>query len=105
MNVFYALAEPTRRSIIELLAQHGRLPASAIASRFRSTPSAISQHLKVLLQARLVQVERQGQQRLYSLDVEAVRQLEDWARKMSTRYDALEAMLKDNNNNEEVSHG
>src|SRR5437868_1995901 len=93
MDVFYALAEPTRLSIIEMLAERGQLSASAIAQRFRSTPSAISQHLKVLREARLVQVERRNQQRLYSLNAEAIKQLEDWARQMSARYDALEAML------------
>jgi DNA-binding transcriptional ArsR family regulator len=97
MNVFFALAEPTRRSIIELLAAQGELSATAIAQRFRSTPSAISQHLKVLREAKLVQVEKLGQQRIYSLNAEAVRELEGWARQMSARYDALEKMLDEVN--------
>ncbi|HEY2003877.1 MAG TPA: metalloregulator ArsR/SmtB family transcription factor [Candidatus Saccharimonadia bacterium] len=97
MDVFFALAEPTRRSIIEMLAERGQLSATAIAGRFHSTPSAISQHLKVLREARLVSVEKRNQQRLYSLNTEAVKQLEDWARQMSARYDALEAMIDNNN--------
>lgn len=97
MDVFYALAEPTRRSIIEMLAERGQLSASAIGQRFRTTPSAISQHLKVLREAQLVQVEKRNQQRLYSLNAEAVRQLEDWARQMSARYDALETMIENEN--------
>lgn len=94
MDVFYALAEPTRRSIIELLAERGQLPVSAIAQRFRSTPSAISQHLKVLREARLVQVEKRNQQRIYSLNAAAVKELEQWARQMSARYDELETMFE-----------
>jgi|SRR6185503_21145914 len=97
MDVFYALAEPTRRSIIEMLAEHGQLSASAIGQRFRTTPSAISQHLKVLREARMVEVEKRNQQRLYTLNPDAVRQLEEWARQMSARYDALETMLEDDN--------
>jgi len=97
MDVFFALSEPTRRSIVEMLAEQGQLSATAIAERFRSTPSAISQHLKVLREARLVQVEKRHQQRLYSLNAEAVKQLEDWARQMSARYDTLESMLDNNN--------
>lgn len=93
MDVFYALAEPTRRSIIELLAERGQLSASAIGQRFRSTPSAISQHLRVLREAQLVRVEKRNQQRIYSLNAEAVKRLEEWARQMSARYDTLETMI------------
>ena len=80
-----------------MLAEHGQLSASAIGQRFRTTPSAISQHLKVLREARMVEVEKRNQQRLYTLNPDAVRQLEEWARQMSARYDALETMLEEDN--------
>lgn len=99
MDVFYALAEPTRRSIIETLADSGQLPASAIARKFRSSPSAISQHLKVLREAKLVRMEKRKQQRIYYLNPEAIMELENWARQMTRRYDVLEAMLQKERNN------
>jgi len=64
-NVFNALAEPTRREIVEMLANKGRLPAAAISKRFKCSAPAISQHLKVLREAHIVTVETRGHQRIY----------------------------------------
>ena len=63
MDTFGALADPNRRSIIELLAVRGELPASEISSKFNITPAAISQHLKILREAELVTMEKRAQQR------------------------------------------
>lgn len=94
MDVFYALAEPNRRNIIETLASQGELSASAIADKFKITSAAISQHLKVLREANLVRVEKRAQQRIYSLNPDTVRQLEQWAQMMSESYDKLDELLK-----------
>jgi DNA-binding transcriptional ArsR family regulator len=98
MDKFTALAEPTRRKIIELLAEHGQMPASEIYAQFSASPQAISQHLKVLREAKLVQVEKRAQQRLYQLNPEAMQELEGWARQMrqlwNERFDAIERLLK-----------
>ena len=67
MDVFTALAVPTRRNIIEMLASRGRLSATDIYDKFNASPPAISQHLKVLREVNLVQVEKQGQQRIHHL--------------------------------------
>ena len=72
MDMFSALAEPTRRSILEMLASEGRLSASEIADRFPVSAPAISQHLKVLREAKLVQVEKRAQQRIYEINPEAM---------------------------------
>jgi DNA-binding transcriptional ArsR family regulator len=64
MEVFDAIAQPTRREILRLLAD-GELSAGAIAARFEVTQPAISQHLKVLREARLVDERREGTRRLY----------------------------------------
>ena len=69
MDLFSALADPTRRSILELLAKKGPLPATAICERFQVSPQAISQHLKVLREAHLVQMEKRAQKRLYRVGV------------------------------------
>lgn len=95
MDLFYALGEPTRRSIIEMLAQDGQLPSSSIAKRFRMSAPAISQHLKVLRQAKLVKVHKRAQQRIYELNPGAIDELEAWAKQMSQNFDALEKVLEE----------
>ena len=66
MEVFEAIAQPTRREILRLLAA-GELSAGAVASRFDVTQPAISQHLKVLKQTGLISERREGTRRLYSI--------------------------------------
>lgn len=98
MDKFSALAEPTRRHILEMLARQGQLPASAIYEKFPVSRPAISQHLKVLREARLVKVEKRAQQRIYRLNPEALAEFEQWARQMrelwDRRFDALEKVLE-----------
>jgi DNA-binding transcriptional ArsR family regulator len=99
MDMFSALAEPTRRSILQMLASRGQLPASAISRRFRVSAPAISQHLKILREARLVRMEKRKQQRIYQINPDAMLELEEWARQMTAlwneRFDALERVLKE----------
>lgn len=85
MDTFTALAEPTRRSILEMLAVQGKMPASAIYKRFEATPPAISQHLKVLKQANLVHVEKKAQQRIYHVNPAPMKELEKWIRQFADR--------------------
>ncbi len=99
MDMFSALAEPHRRSILEMLASEGQLSASAIARKFRVSAPAISQHLKVLREAGLLRMEKHAQQRLYQVNPEAMHELEHWARRMADqyeqRYDRLERLAKE----------
>jgi DNA-binding transcriptional ArsR family regulator len=74
---FAALADPTRRSIVEMLAR-GPLPAGEIARRFTISPSAVSQHLKVLRTARLVRARVSAQQRIYELDADGLAEIDAW---------------------------
>jgi DNA-binding transcriptional ArsR family regulator len=98
MDIFHALAEPTRRSIIEMLASKGQLSATDICHKFHVSPPAISQHLKVLREAKLVQVEKRAQQRIYQINPDAMLKLEEWAKQMmelwTQRFDALDEVLK-----------
>jgi DNA-binding transcriptional ArsR family regulator len=98
MDIFSALADPTRRSILEMLANHYELPASDIHDKFQVSPQAISQHLKVLLKARLVHVEKRAQQRIYQINPDAMIEVEEWAKQYrqiwSQRFDALDKLLK-----------
>lgn len=97
METFFALADPKRRRIVELLA-HGELSAGEINKHFRVSGPAISQHLKVLRDARLVRVKVDAQRRLYSLDPKGLEAVDEWMARVKTmwtaRLDALEAKLR-----------
>ena len=78
MDIFTAIAVPTRRKILEMLAKKGQLSATDIAGKFPVSPPAISQHLKILRDAHLIRMEKRGQQRLYHMDTDSLRQFERW---------------------------
>ncbi|NOT47281.1 MAG: winged helix-turn-helix transcriptional regulator [Acidobacteria bacterium] len=98
MDTFLALAEPNRRKIMEMLAASGNLSATDIYKRFKSTPPAISQHLKVLREANLVRVEKRAQKRIYYVNPEPMEELERWIRHFTARtektYQALDKVLE-----------
>ena len=99
MDQFVALADPTRRQIIELLAEHGELSASDISSGFAMSAPAISQHLKALREAKLVLMEKRAQQRIYRLNPDAMLELEVWIHRLTLRWNerfaALDAVLEE----------
>ncbi|MBO7746112.1 winged helix-turn-helix transcriptional regulator [Paenibacillus sp. MWE-103] len=98
MDTFTAIADPTRRSIMELLAANGQLSATDISSRYSISPQAISQHLKILRETRVVDVEKRAQQRIYRMNPDALLEVEEWAKRYrnlwSRRFEALDAVLK-----------
>jgi DNA-binding transcriptional ArsR family regulator len=75
---FQAIAEPSRRRILEILSVSEELSSGEIASHFPQTAAAVSQHLGVLEQARLVSFRRDGVRRLYRLREEGFRELRDF---------------------------
>jgi DNA-binding transcriptional ArsR family regulator len=97
MDSLAALADPTRRRIVETLAE-GALSSGDIASRFSISAPAISQHLKTLRMAKLVRVRREAQRRIYELDLEGVDEMSAWIAQIrrfwSSRLDALESQLR-----------
>lgn len=96
MEPFAALADPTRRRIVELLAER-EYPAGELARRFDMTPPAVSQHLRTLRDAGLVRVRRDAQRRIYTLDPTGLAELDAWIgryrRFWHDRLDALEQQL------------
>ena len=76
MESLTALADPTRRKIVEMLGR-GERAAGEIAERFAVSGPAISQHLKVLRDAKLVAVRVDGQRRIYSLDPAGLDEIDD----------------------------
>lgn len=66
-DVFQALSDPTRREILRLLKEHGRLATGEIADRFPLTRPAVSRHLRVLADTELVERRKEGRNQLYEL--------------------------------------
>ena len=78
MNVFEGLADPTRRRVVELLAEHNELPAGRIAEYFDMTRAGVSRHLRTLEDAGFVEVRVEAQRRLYRLNPEPFAELDAW---------------------------
>ena len=102
MLVLNALADPTRQRIVEMLAER-ELSAGSIADRFDVSPPAISQHLKILKDAKLVRVRAEAQRRIYTLDAAGFDDLEQWMTRIRRYWrgslDALERVLKEEDRN------
>ncbi len=77
-DVFSAVADPTRRAILDRLRQ-GSAPVTELASGFRISRPAISKHLRVLRSARLVREKKEGRQRIYQLEPERIEEVAKWA--------------------------
>jgi len=76
-NILNSLADPTRRAVFEEL-RGGPIAAGALAQRFPVSRPAISQHLKALREAGLINVEKRGTSRIYSIRLEALEDLRHW---------------------------
>jgi DNA-binding transcriptional ArsR family regulator len=76
-DVFHAVADPTRRALLDLLAQ-GEEPVNSLAARFAMSRPAISQHLAILVRTRLVRARRVGRERRYRLQPQPLEEIYDW---------------------------
>jgi DNA-binding transcriptional ArsR family regulator len=76
-DVFLAVADPTRRSILDRL-RRGDAHVNELASGFRVSRPAISRHLRVLRKAHLVRERREGRQRIYQLEADRLEQVARW---------------------------
>lgn len=96
MDVFSALADPTRREIVSMLAA-GERNAGDIAGRFDMAAPSVSRHLKVLRESGVVSYRQDAQARIYRLEPEGLRQAERWMAEqlaiLEARFDALGAHL------------
>lgn len=97
MNALEALADPTRRRILELVAADERT-AGEIASHFSTSRPGVSRHLRVLRECGLVRVREDGRRRLYSLDPAPLAELDGWLatyRRLWTNHlDALDTEIR-----------
>lgn len=95
-DVFQAIADPTRRAIIALIALQAMTP-NAIAEHFDTSRQAVSKHLRILTECELVKQEHQGREIYYSLKIEKMKEIDRWLeqyRKIwETRFDQLGDVL------------
>ena len=95
-DVFQAIADPTRRAIIALIAMHAMTP-NAIAEHFDTSRQAVSKHLRILAECKVVRQEQRGREIYYSLEIEKMREIDEWLeqyRKIwESRYEQLDTLL------------
>ncbi|WP_290791612.1 ArsR/SmtB family transcription factor [Flavihumibacter sp. UBA7668] len=76
-DIFQAIADPTRRAILVLIALQAMTP-NAIAEHFDSTRQAVSKHLRILTECELVRQEQKGREIYYQLEVEKMKEIDQW---------------------------
>ncbi len=76
-DVFQAIADPTRRAIIALVAVQAMTP-NALAQHFDSTRQAVSKHLRILTECEIVTQEQKGREIYYRLEIDKMREIDEW---------------------------
>lgn len=100
-DVFQAIADPTRRAIITLIAIQAMTP-NALAAHFDTTRQAVSKHLKILTECELIKQEHQGREIYYQLEIDKMKEIDKWLEQFRkiwedrfSQLDTLLANLKD----------
>lgn len=95
-DIFQAIADPTRRAIITLIAIQAMTP-NALAEHFHTSRQAVSKHIKVLTECDLVKQEQQGREIYYSLEIEKMKEIDHWLNQFrkiwEARYNQLNTVL------------
>jgi len=95
-DIFQAIADPTRRAIIALVAIQAMTP-NAISEHFNSTRQTISRHLKILTECQLVKQEHRGREIYYQLELNKMKEIDKWLEQFriiwETRYSQLDNLL------------
>ena len=95
-DIFQAIADPTRRAIIALIAVQAMTP-NALAAQFETSRQAISKHLRILAECELIKQEQKGREIYYVLEIEKMKEIDEWLeqyRKIwETRYSQLDELL------------
>ena len=97
ISPYKAIADTTRRQILDLLRKE-ELTAGVIAGRFRKkslSRPAVSKHLRILRQSRLVLVRKQGRERVYTLNAEPLREVDLWLKEYEAFWDRQLQAFKD----------
>ena len=95
-DVFQAIADPTRRAILSLIALQAMTP-NALAEHFDSSRQAVSKHIKILTECELVSHQQQGREIYYHFNPEKMKEVADWlapfAKLWEDRFDRLDDVL------------
>jgi len=95
-DIFQAIADPTRRAIITLIALQAMTP-NAIAAHFDITRQAVSKHLQILTECDLVTPQQQGREIYYSLEMDKMKEIDKWLEQFrkiwETRFSQLDSLL------------
>jgi DNA-binding transcriptional ArsR family regulator len=95
-DVFQAIADPTRRAIISLIALQAMTP-NAIAEHFTSSRQAISKHIQILTECELVRQQQQGREIFYSLNLKKMKEIAEWIKPFQkmweSRFSRLDELL------------
>lgn len=95
-DIFQAIADPTRRAIIALIALQAMTP-NALAMHFETSRQAISKHLKILSECELVTQEPHGREIYYRLEIDKMKEIDEWLEQYrqiwETRYQQLDELL------------
>jgi DNA-binding transcriptional ArsR family regulator len=96
-DIFQAIADPTRRAIIALIALQAMTP-NAIAEHFDSSRQAVSKHLRILTECELIKQEHKGREIYYSLEREKMKEIDKWLEQFRTiwenKFNNLDGLLK-----------
>lgn len=96
-DIFQAIADPTRRAIIALIALQPMTP-NALAEHFDSTRQAVSKHLQILTECELVKQEHKGREIYYQLEIEKMKEIDLWLEQFrkiwEQRFSQLDDLLK-----------
>ena len=95
-DIFQAIADPTRRAIISLIALQAMTP-NALAEHFHTSRQAVSRHIKILTECEIVKQEQQGREIYYSLEIDKMKEIDEWLEQFrkvwETRFTQLDELL------------
>ncbi|MEO6232783.1 MAG: metalloregulator ArsR/SmtB family transcription factor [Ferruginibacter sp.] len=95
-DIFQAIADPTRRAIITLIALQAMTP-NALAEQFDMTRQAVSKHIKILTECQLVNQEQAGREIYYKLDTNKMKEIDNWLEQFrkiwESRFNQLDTVL------------
>lgn len=95
-DIFQAIADPTRRAIITLIALQAMTP-NALAENFHITRQAVSKHLRILTECELVKQEFKGREIYYQLEIDKMKEIDEWIEQFrkiwETRFNQLDELL------------
>ncbi len=86
-DIFQAIADPTRRAILVLIAAQAMTP-NALAAHCDTTRQAVSKHLRILTECELVKQEYQGREIYYQLEIEKMKEIDKWIEQFKTIWEA-----------------